>query len=135
MSRWPKVGQFMERYFAPLRKSRRTTISVLVVGLLRSQWIGLSRVARGMLDATTIRHRIKRIGRFFSNEGVCRWAVTQCLVELLMRPDRQSLVAVDWTDRGDDMLLIATFCWGRRPSCLDGGKGCPRHPARYPCVK
>jgi hypothetical protein len=67
-----------------------------------------------MVDATTIRHRIKRIGRFFANEGVCRWAVTQCLVELLMPPDRQSIVAVDWTDRGDYMLLIATLCWRRR---------------------
>ena len=114
MNRWPKVGRFVDRHFSPLRKSRRTTISALVAGLLRCQWIGLSRIARGMVDATTIRHRVKRIGRFFANGGVCHWAVTECLVELLMRTDRQNLVAIDWTDRGEYMLLIATLCWRRR---------------------
>lgn len=114
MNKWPKVGRFVDRYFTPLRKSRRTTISALVAGLLRCQWIGLSRIARGMVDATTIRHRVKRIGRFFANESVCRWAVTGCLVELLMRKDQHNLVAIDWTDRGDHMLLIATLCWRHR---------------------
>ena len=35
-----------------------------VFGLLRKQQVGLATIAQGMLDGTTVKHRVKRDGRF-----------------------------------------------------------------------
>ena len=70
MHRRRSVGQIIGRYFGLLRKSQRTTIGDLVVGLLRSAKAGEAAIARGMLDLTMVRHRIKRIWRFSWSIGL-----------------------------------------------------------------
>ena len=84
MARWHKIGQFVERAFKPFRKSRRTTMTALVAGLPGSQRVGLANIARGMKDYTTIKHRVKRIGRFLANKSVESWLATECLIGFLI---------------------------------------------------
>jgi len=114
MARWQAVKKFVGRVFWPLRKSRITTLAALVVGLLRKQQTGLAGIAQGMDDDTTVKHRVKRIGRFLGNQAFRSWEVTQLLLETMLPPDREHLVAVDWTDRGEYMLLKASLLYQRR---------------------
>jgi Transposase DDE domain len=114
MARWRRVDQFVERSCASFRKSQRTTISALLVGLLRKQQIGLASIARGMQDDTSVKHRVKRAGRFCQNEGVDIWEGTRCLARYLLRRKGQNVIAIDWTDLGDYMLLKASLIFQNR---------------------
>jgi hypothetical protein len=118
MARWHEVKKFVGRVFSPFRKSRITTLAALVVGLLRKQQVGLAGIAQGMLDDTTVKHRVKRVGRFLGNKALRPWEVTRHLIETMMPPGHQHLVVVDWTDRGEYMLLKASLVYQRRALLL-----------------
>jgi hypothetical protein len=105
---------FVNREFWNMRRSRTKTISALTVGLLRRQKVGQAGIARGMVDDTTVKHRVKRVGRFVTNEGINPWEVSGYLLDLMLRRDRENLVLVDWTDRGDYMMLKASLAFQRR---------------------
>ena len=95
-----------DTHFAGVRKSQRKTIFSLVFGLLMRGRVGLAEIARGMCDDTTVRHRIKRGWRFLRNPGVSCDAVTLALTHWL-RGNQHLIVALDWTDLGEYMLLAA----------------------------
>lgn len=114
MARWHRVLSFVERELWGLRRSRQKTIAALTVGLLRKQQVGQAAIARGMVDDTTVKHRVKRAGRFVANEAIDPWEITGYLIAAMMPKDRRSLVLVDWTDRGDYMLLKASLAFRRR---------------------
>ena len=118
MARWHKVTAFVGRVFWPFRKSRITTLAALVVGLLRKQQVGLAGIAQGMLDGTTVKHRVKRVGRFLGSKAFRPWEVTKHLIETMMPPGHEHLVVVDWTDRGEYMLLKASLVYQRRALVL-----------------
>jgi hypothetical protein len=105
---------FVSREFWALRRSRTKTIAALTVGLLRSQKVGEAGIARGMDDDTTVKHRVKRVGRFVTNDAIDPWEVSGYLAELMLAADRESLVLVDWTDRGEYMMLKASLAFQRR---------------------
>lgn len=94
-----------DNHFAGFRKSQRTTIFSLVFGLLMRGRVGLAEIARGMCDDTTVRHRIKRGWRFLRNRGISSDAATVALAHWL--GNHRLVVAVDWTDLGEYMLLAA----------------------------
>ena len=114
MARWHEVKQFVGRVFEPFRKSRITTLAALVVGLLRKQQVGLAAIAQGMLDDTTVQHRVKRVGRVVGDKGFRSWEGTGHLIATMMPEGHEHLVAVDWTDRGEYMLLKASLVYQRR---------------------
>ena len=114
MARWRRVFGFVQRVFFTLRKSRQRTIADLTVGLLHSQRVGLANIARGMVDRTQVKGRVKRVGRFLTNGSMRPWEVTRHLVRTLMHPDRESVVAIDWTALGDYQVLKASLVFRRR---------------------
>jgi hypothetical protein len=114
MARWHEVKKFVGRLCWPFRKSRITTLAALVVGLLRKQKVGVAAIAQGMLDTTTVKHRVKRIDRFLGNSAFRSWEVTRLLLDTLVSAEREHVVAVDWTDRGDYMLLKASLVYQHR---------------------
>ena len=114
MARWRQVDRFVADVLWPLRRSRQKTIAALTVGLAREQQAGLAGVARGMVDDTTVKHRVKRAGRFTRNRAIDPWQVTQCLAEVLLPAGRQNVVLLDWTDRGSYALLQASVYYQRR---------------------
>ena len=104
MARWHEVQTFVGRVFWPLRKSRITTLAALVVGLLRKQQVGLAAIALGMLDGTTVKHRVKRIGRFLGNKAFQPWEVTEHLIETItynetIGPGERVRLTMTWTPR------------------------------------
>lgn len=100
------LRMLFDTHFVGVRKSQRKTIFSLVVGLLMRGRVGLAEIARGMCDETTVRHRIKRGWRFLRNRGVSCEAVTVALAHWL-RGSPPLIVALDWTDLGEYMLLAA----------------------------
>lgn len=114
MARWQDVQMFVRRVLPSSRRSRQTTAAALLDGLLRTQRIGLTTVARGMRDNTTVKHRIKRAGRFCQNSGIEMGAVFDDLGRYLLCKDRLNVIAVDWTDLGDYMLLTASLIFQKR---------------------
>jgi hypothetical protein len=103
-------------HFAPFRKSQRKTIAALVFGLLLGRRLGLASIARRMVGPVSVRHKIKRVGRFADNGRVRVQEATACLVGwLLTLCNRAPVVALDWTDlgRGLVMLTAAVALCGR----------------------
>jgi hypothetical protein len=114
MARWQNVPMFVRRVLPSSRRSQQTTAGGLVDGLLRTQKVGLTTIARGMRDDTTVKHRIKRAGRFCQNSGIEMGAVFDDLGRYLLCKDRLNVIALDWTDMGDYMLLAASLIFQRR---------------------
>jgi len=108
------LRRIIETHFSPLRKSQRKTIADLLGGLIRRRRIGLASVARGMLDRTTVRHRIKRIARFAQNDRISLSVITLCLVRWIVGESGQVTIALDWTYLPDYVLLAAKVCVCRR---------------------
>jgi len=116
MHRRRQIARIIGRHFTLLRKSQRTTLCALAVGLSVSRRLGLASIARGMLSATSVRHRIKRVWRFASNEGICLQAATVGMVNWLTWVSKEPLVvALDWTDLPEErrMLMAAATVCGR----------------------
>ena len=103
------VRQTIGRYFAAFRKSQRKTMAALTLGLLRSGRAGAAHIARGMIDATTPRHRIKRICRFCQNVRVRPETAMLCLIGWLVPTDCPVTVALDWTYLTDYVMLSANI--------------------------
>jgi hypothetical protein len=100
--------KLIHTHFALLRKSRTKTICCLASGLLMRARIGLAEIARGMRDDTTVRHRIKRAWRFLRNDDVSCEDATTALSRWIFSGSRATaVVALDWTDWGEYMLLAA----------------------------
>lgn len=114
MSRRRCFRGLIEQYFGGLRKSQRTTIYDLVQGLLYGSKAGLAAIARTMRDATTVRHRIKRIERFVTNDRIPLAAVFAALIRWLLPPSCRVVVAVDWTTLGEFKMLAANVVVARR---------------------
>ena len=115
MAKWRReVLSFVDQVFWRMRRSRQKTMADLTVGLLRKQQVGLAGIACGMVDDTTIRHRVKRVGRFLGNEAITTEEISGGLIDAMLPADRENVIAVDWTDRGDYMLLKASLVFQRR---------------------
>jgi hypothetical protein len=115
MDRRRALEGLIRRHFGSFRKSQRKTICDLTWGLLARGRLGLAAIARGMVDGTTVRHRIKRAWRFARNERLCCRKATVALVGWLLRGcASQVVVALDWTYLGDYVLLAAKVALRRR---------------------
>ena len=114
MARWRQVDQLVTRAVPSMRRSQQTTTAALLKGLLTGQRIGLTAIACGMRDDTTVKHRIKRAGRFCQNTRIAMTGVFRGLADYLLARDRQNVIAVDWTDLGDYMLLKASLIFKKR---------------------
>jgi len=116
MSRRRSLSALIAQHFAPFRKSQRTTMTALVFGLLMSRRLGLAAIARRMLGPVSVRHKIKRVGRFVDNKGVRVCQSSACLVGwVLWLCRKRPVVALDWTDLGHRrvMLTAAVAVGGR----------------------
>ena len=114
MDRRRPIEKVIETRFGLFRKSQRRTICDLTVGLIARERLGLAEIARGMQDGTTVRHRIKRAWRFARNAGVSHHRATRALVDWMSAHPADMVVALDWTDLGDYLLLAAKVAVDRR---------------------
>lgn len=116
MDRRRSLTALIGQHFGAFRKSQRTTITALVFGLLMGRRLGLAAIARRMAGPVSVRHKIKRVGRFADNRGVRASQATVCLLGwVLSLCGKVPVVALDWTDigRGLVMLTAAVALGGR----------------------
>jgi len=107
MDRRRSLAGMIGRYFAPWRKSRRTTLTALVFGLLMGRRLGLAAIARRMAGPVSVRHKIKRVGRFADNKGVRVREASPCLIGwVLSLGTARPVVALDWTDLGHGLVML-----------------------------
>jgi hypothetical protein len=99
MGRRRSLAAMIGRHFAPWRKSRRTTLTALVFGLLMGRRLGLAAIARRMAGPVSVRHKIKWVGRFADNGGVRVHEGTPCLIQWLLSLSTAPPV-VAWTVMG-----------------------------------
>lgn len=108
MTRRRSLAALIGQHFAPFRKSRRKTLTALVLGLLLGRQLGLAAIARRMAGPVSVRHKIKRVGRFADNRGVRADQATACLVGwVLWLRGELPVVALDWTDLGGGLVMLA----------------------------
>jgi hypothetical protein len=108
MGRRRSLAGLIGLHFASFRKSQRTTITALVFGLLMGRRLGLAAIARRMAGPLSVRHKIKRVGRFADNRGVPVSRATPRLVEwVLTLCPKAPVVALDWTDIGSGLVMLS----------------------------
>ncbi len=92
------LAALIGQHCAPFRRSQRTTLTAQVFGLLMGRRRGLASIARRMAGPVSMRHKIKRVGRFADSAGMSVSRATVCLVEcVLSLCCRRPVVALDWT--------------------------------------
>ena len=103
-----QIARIIGRHFTLLRKSQRTTLAALTVGLSLSGKLGLAGIARGMLSTTSVRHRIKRVWRFARNDRIGLEAATEGLLNWLLSVVRgQLVIALDWTELTEQRRMLS----------------------------
>jgi len=91
-----------------MRASQAKTLAALVVGAMRCRRASQAEIGRGMLTGTVVKHNIKRLYRFLTNERVEAPVACLALMELAMKAAKgMLLVAVDWVDIGPYRALRA----------------------------
>lgn len=103
------VQAAIETHFVGYRKSQVKTIAALVLGLLASRRLGEAAIARCMDCATTVRHCIKRIWRYASNDRIDVGTATEGMVRWVChaRTKDPIMIALDWTALDSYQLLAA----------------------------
>ena len=104
------ILSWMEQEVKPMRRSRRKTLSVIVAAAMKMRGVGVLALGRAVESATTAKHAIKRVWRFFRNERLEVEAIQQALVNHLLPPNgRRVVLLVDWTDHGGYKTLVAAL--------------------------
>jgi hypothetical protein len=104
-----------EREVKGLRRSQRTTLAVLVTGLVHGGRAGVAAIGRSLPGAAFVKHKIKRVDRFLGNERVDLAAVSVALLAWATRRGGRLVLALDWTDLpgGKKLLSLAVPTRGR----------------------
>lgn len=100
-----------------LRLSGVKVLAWATLGCLLNPRGLLTEIARGCVSATSLRHRLKRLGRWLSNRRVQMEEQGQSLLNWLLArqgPLMTPLIAVDWTDEHGMHVLSLSLIWERR---------------------
>jgi len=110
VSRWSQLPRVTEKSVQNLlthclpnfRLSQLKTLAWAVVGCLTNPRGLLTEIARGCRSRTSLRHKLKRLHRFLSNDRVCIEEHARCLLNWLLALQGRlftPLIAMDWTER------------------------------------
>lgn len=122
--------RFLERAVTPFRRSRLKTLAAVVWGLLRGGQAGILPIGRAMAGPALPKHRIKRVDRFVGNSGVDPKVGMRALAALACGGRTRVVVAVDWTQVGSLLVLVAAVVTGRRAMPVCWAVGVPGTFAR-----
>jgi hypothetical protein len=93
------VHRFIEQQLPGIHAARRRLLGVAVLAAMAGAWIGLSRLARGLVGGSNLKAAIKRVERLISNNRIADEAqqVAEVLLARLCRLQSPLVVAVDWS--------------------------------------
>lgn len=95
-------------HFFEIRKSQAKTLGSLVFGLLHGQRLSITWIGRYMTGIAKVKHAIKRVDRFLSNQRVQVEAMISGLWNMVTGGMKVVEVGLDWTElRGGHHALCA----------------------------
>ncbi len=106
----PLVGQVYQSQHA----KRQRTLAHLVAALITVGKIGVAALGRAIPGKVSMKHRIKQVDRFLSNEGLHVPDWCECLLTTVIGPRRSLRIAIDWTKVGEWPVLVASIVVRRR---------------------
>lgn len=127
MNRTDAMAWVLSLCIGSLRKSQAKTLATLVAAALAAPRLTLAGLGRQAPGHTCVKHRIKRVWRFITNERVEPLDVMKAVINRLVRrhvkklKGRPLLVSLDWTKVRQMHVLMAAvvikgraipLCWG-----------------------
>ena len=93
------VQAFIRSQLNSIHAARRDVWCVAVVAVMSGQWLSLSRLARGIMGAGSLKAALKRVDRLIGNARIAREAqiVGAALVRRLALGGEPVVIAVDWS--------------------------------------
>jgi hypothetical protein len=92
-----------------MRQSRRKTLAAIVSAALLMRGVGVLALGRAMSGEVAAKHCIKRVWRFFRNQGLEVEALSAALFQYLRPPTGRTIILVDWTDIDPFQQLVFSF--------------------------
>lgn len=112
------IQKITEKIFKKsLRKSQTKTLSAIVLGAVRNNGGRLTDMARGMVSATSVKHRVKRVIRFLGNKNILVEEQAPLFLRFLLSwlggLDRP-VIFMDWTEEHGQNVLMMSLKYKRR---------------------
>lgn len=92
-----KLICWCQELFSNIHKIRSRTLGVLVEALIRGNHLGVCSLGRNIVSNTSIKHNIKRVHRFISNENVKVYNFLEIFLSYFTRISNTMILVVDWT--------------------------------------
>ena len=110
------VQRFLDGHVGLMHGSRRRLLAAVVAAVMRGHWIGVSRLGRGLAQATSVKSAIKRVDRLIGSERIAQEAqqIGAALLACLGRMSSTLVIAVDWSAAapgGTFVELRAAVTW------------------------
>lgn len=93
-----RILSWLAENVQPMRQSRRKTLASIVSAALLMKGVGVLALGRAMAGRVSAKHCIKRVWRFFRNDGVEVESVSAALFAALRPNEERPVILVDWTD-------------------------------------
>lgn len=106
-----EIERWVESSFTTLRRSQQKTLAAIVFGALAVGHVTLAALGRAMAGPARAKHRIKRVDRFLANRRIEPTEAMRGVVAQLLRPrKKRAIIAVDWVDIRQRLVLVAALC-------------------------
>jgi hypothetical protein len=106
-----EVERWVESSFTTLRRSQQKTLAAIVFGALAVGHVTLAALGRAMAGPVLPKHRIKRVDRFLANRRIEPVEAMRGVAAQLLRPrKKRAIIAVDWVDIRQRLVLVAALC-------------------------
>ncbi len=93
----------------PMRRSRQTTLGMVVAAAMRMKGVGVLALGRSMPAKTTAKHSIKRVWRFFRNSAIELFSIQHALIRHLKPFKGRIVILADWTETVQYKTLLLSL--------------------------
>lgn len=93
------VQRFVRSQLSSIHAARQDVWCAAVLAVMSGQWLSLSRLARGLMGAGTLKAALKRVDRLVGNARIAREAhdIGAALIRRLCPGTQPVVIAVDWS--------------------------------------
>jgi len=88
-------------------KRHAVNLALLVHAAFECRRMGIATLGRAMRCATSPKHAIKRVDRFFGNQRFDHWSAQEQLLRAVIGPRKTVFIPVDWTKVREWPALVA----------------------------
>ena len=108
------IVKTVARLFPQLWKRHKENLALLLLALSLELRVGIAVLGRAFAVKTAIKHAIKRVDRFFSNQHFDDEQARRQHLQNVIGPRQRVLICVDWTNVRQWPVLVAAMVWRGR---------------------